>query len=141
MATPYSEIYDRFLSKISDFFISELNDDEMLEYCHNLMIAALANLDNIEHDLTQYDDLIAQFEEDLTNTEIEYIACSMASKWIEPQLNNTTLTAHYIGVKDEKFFSSANQINQLRGLRDDLTARVKKIRRDYNYSHSDYFGS
>ena len=91
--------------------------------------------------LTKYDNLVAQFDEDLTNTEVEYIACSMASKWIEPQLNNTTLTAHYIGTKDEKFFSSANQISQLRGLRDDLVARVKKIRRDYNYSHSDYFGS
>lgn len=141
MATPYSEIYNRFLSKVSDFFISELNDDEMLEYCHNLLFAALANLDDIEHDLTKRDDLVAQFSDDLTNTEIEYIACSMASKWIEPQLNNTTLTTHYIGTKDEKFFSSANQISQLRGLRDDLTARVKKIRRDYNYSHSDYFGS
>jgi len=41
--------------------------------------------------------------------------------------------------KKEKFYSQANQIEQLRALRDDNIARTKKIRRDYTYAHSDYF--
>ena len=141
MSTPYSKVYKRFLDHVNDFFIVDLNETEMHEYCHSLMMSALANLKNIEHDLKQHDDLVAQFNDDLTNEEIEYISCMMAYEWVLPQLNNTTLTTQYIGSKDEKFFAPKNLIGELKGLRDDWFARAKKIRRDHNYENSEYFSS
>lgn len=140
MGTTYDTIYDRFLTKITDFFILELDDNDVREWCYDLMLSTIATFPIIDHD---FDDLLnddeACFDEELSNTEVEYLACGMAYQWVVPQLNNTTLTKQYIGTKDEKFFSQSGQITQLRELQNDNLARTKKIRRDYNFRNSGYF--
>lgn len=139
MATPYMEVYNRFLSKVTDYFIFDLSDEETCNYCHGLMTSALADLSNINADLTNIDEELAQFNETLNNTEIEYVAYQMVCEWCNPQIQNTTLTRQYVGVKDERFFAPSALLTQLRGLREDSLARRKKIRRDWNLQHSDYF--
>ncbi|MGF6375110.1 hypothetical protein M2140_000144 [Clostridiales Family XIII bacterium PM5-7] len=134
MGTSYMVVYNRFLSKVTDYFIYELTDEDTVEYCHNLMISAIANLKKIENDLTDVDEELQAFNAELNNKEIEYIACRMVCEWLDPQINNTTLTKQYIGTKDEKFYAPANQLSELRKLRDEGMARAQKIRRDYLYS-------
>lgn len=101
MATSYMDVYNRFLSKVTDYFIFDLSDEETCEYCYSLLKSALADLSDIEHDLTDIDDELWQFNEDLSNTEIEYIAYQMVCEWVNPQIHNTTLTRQYIGTKDK----------------------------------------
>ena len=139
MATSYMEVYNRFLSKVTDYYLFDLSDEETCDYCKGLLKSALADLSNIEADLTNTDDELLQFNEDLSNTEIEYIAYQMVCEWTNPQIQNTTLTRQFLGTKDEKFYSPANLLEQLRGLREDALARRKKIRRDWNMQHNDYF--
>lgn len=139
MATSYMEVYNRFLSKVTDYCIFDLSDEETCDYCKSLLISALADLSNIKADLTNRDDELLQFNETLNNTEIEYIAYQMVCEWTNPQIQNSTLTRQYIGASEERFFSPANLLAQLRGLRDDSLARRKKIRRDWNIQHNDYF--
>lgn len=76
------------------------SDEDTCNYCHRLMMAALANLQDLDHDLSDFDDEARCFNEDLDNREIEYIACRMACEWVDPQINNTTLTRQYIGTQD-----------------------------------------
>ena len=139
MATPYMEVYNHFLSKVTDYVIFDLSDEEACDYCKGLLKAALADLSNIQADLNNYDDELLQFNEDLSNTEQEYIAYQMVCEWCNPQIQNSTLTRQYIGTSEERFYSPANLLAQLRGLRDDSLARRKKIRRDWNMQHSEYF--
>ena len=139
MATPYLDVYNRFLHKVTDYFIFDLSDEETCDYCYTLMISALADLTNIEHDLNNMDDELAQFNEDLSNTEMEYIAHQMVCEWVNPQINNTTLVTFFVADNEKKFFAPSALLNQLRGLREDSLARRKKIRRDWNLSHSEYF--
>ena len=137
--TSYLTIYNRFLDKVTDYFIFELSDEDTCNYCHKLLMSALANLKNLDNDLGDIDDDKGVFNSDLTNKEIEYVACQMACEWLTPQINNTTLTTFYIGTKDEKCFAPSNQLKELMALRDDMIARIKKIRRDYTYENSEYF--
>lgn len=139
MATPYIEVFNRFLDKVTDYFIFDLSDEETFEYCGRLMKSALAQISNMEHDLSDTDDEIEQFNETLNNTEIEYIAYQMVYEWVTPQVNNTALTRQMFGTKDDRYFAQANQISQLRQLREDSLTRRKKIKRDWNYEHSEYF--
>lgn len=141
MATSYMSIYNRFLDKVTDYFIFDLSDEDTCNYCHRLMMSALANLQDIYHDLSDIDDDAHCFIDDLDNREIEYIACRMACEWVDPQINNTTLTRQYIGTSDEKFFAPSNLLKELIELREDWVARTKKIRRDYSYMNSDYFNT
>lgn len=136
--TSYLTIYNRFLDKVTDYFIFELSDEDTCNYCHKLLMSALANLKNLDNNLDDIDDDNGVFNSDLTNKEIEYVACQMACEWLTPQINNTTLTTFYVGAKDEKFYSSSNQLKELMSLRDDMIARIKKIRRDYTYENSEY---
>lgn len=103
MATSYMTVFNRFLDKVTDFHIFELSDEDTWDYCHRLMLTALSNISNFNHDLSKIDEELCCFEDDLDNNEIEYIACSMACAWVDPQLNNTTLTRQYIGTKDNLF--------------------------------------
>ena len=137
--TSYLTIYNRFLDKVTDYFIFELSDEDTCNYCHKLLMSALTNLKNLDNDLGDIDDDKGVFNSDLTNKEIEYVACQMACEWLTPQINNTTLTTFYIGTKDEKFCAPSNQLKELMALRDDMIARIKKIRRDYTYENSEYF--
>lgn len=100
MATSYMTIYNRFLDKVTDYFIFDLSDEDTCNYCHRLMTSALANLSDISHNLSDMDEEAHCFNADLDNREIEYIACRMACEWVDPQINNTTLTRQYIGTKD-----------------------------------------
>lgn len=103
MGTTYDVIYDRFLTKITDFFILELDDNDVREWCYDLMLSAIATFPVIDHD---FDNLMnddeACFDEELSNIEVEYLACGMVYQWVVPQLNNTTLTKQYIGTKDKR---------------------------------------
>ena len=140
MATPYMAVYNRFLQKVTDYYVFNLTDEDTCKYCHELLTSALGNLPkSMQSDLNDIDEKKMQFNDDLLNAEIEYVANRMVCEWVEPQLNNTTLTRQHVGTKDEKFFAPANQINALRSLRDDSVARTKKILRDWHYANSDYF--
>ncbi|MEY8365741.1 hypothetical protein AALA22_08875 [Anaerovoracaceae bacterium 41-7] len=140
MPTSYMTVYNRFLDKITDYFVFELSDEDTCNYCHRLMLSALANISSFNHEL-EIDEEAKCFTEELDNREIEYIACRMACEWVDPQINNTTLTRQYIGTKDEKFFAPSNLLKELKNLREDWVARTRKIRRDYTYENSDYFNT
>lgn len=102
MGTTYDTIYDRFLTKITDFFILELDDNDVRDWCYDLMVSVIAILPAIEHDFYNLmDDDEMCFSAELSNIEVEYLACGMVYQWVVPQLNNTTLTKQYIGTKDE----------------------------------------
>ena len=102
--TSYLTIYNRFLDKVTDYFIFELSDEDTCNYCHKLLMSALANLKNLDNNLDDIDDDNNVFNSDLTNKEIEYVACQMVCEWLTPQINNTTLTTFYIGTKDDYLF-------------------------------------
>ena len=138
MGTSYLEVYSRFTDEITDYYLFDLSDEDACDYCHRLLKSAVATAQEFINELTMDDENYC-FTSELENVEMEYLACAMTVKWVSPQLQNTILTKQYLGTKDEKFYSQANQIEQLRALRDDNVARTKKIRRDYNYSHNDYF--
>lgn len=141
MATSYLEVYNRFLENVTDYFVFSLSDEDTCNYCHGLLLNALANTKSMDHDLSNIDEENFQFSETLTNNEIAYLAYAMVAEWISPQLNNTTLTRQYIGTKDEKFYAQPNQIKQLRELRDDSIARVQKMRRNWGYEHDEYLNT
>lgn len=141
MATSYLDVYNRFLEQVTDYFVFSLSDEDTSSYCHGLLLNAISAVRNMDHDLKDIDEENGQFNDTLSNDEITYLAHAMVCEWINPQLNNTTLTRQYIGTKDEKFFAPANQLKQLRELRDDSIARVKKMRRDWGYENSSYLNT
>lgn len=139
--TSYHEIYDRFLRKITDFNLPQLDDSELQEICQGYMESAIAKFKKIQSDLSKRDNVVLQFDEDLLDVEKEILALQMVCEWVEPQVNSTLLLSQMVGWKEDRFFAQSNQIAALKSLRDSAEERARALRRDWSYQNSSYLNS
>ena len=103
MATPYEEVYGRFLNRITDFKLAELDD-----YTLNIMLkrwldSAIVNA-RTSNDLLSRDDEAEVFNNDLSDLDIELLSMGMTIAWLDQTLNSTELTLMMIGGKEEKLW-------------------------------------
>lgn len=141
MGTSYLEIYDRFLQKITDFNLPQLDESEIQLICRGYMNSAIAKFKKCQSDLSLRDDVLLCFDEELLDVEKEILALQMVCEWVEPQVNSTLLLSQMIGWKEDKFFAQSNQISALKELRDSAEDRARTLRRDWSYQNSSYLNS
>lgn len=102
MATPYEKIYNRFLQKITDFNLAEVDDYSFDEMLQGWLNSSIVRIRKCQHDLSKRDDELQEFEEDLSDLEVELLACGMVDSWLSQYLNSTELVSQFIGGKEEK---------------------------------------
>ena len=66
MATPYEKIYNRFLQKITDFNLAEVDDYSFDEMLQGWLNSSIVRIRKCQHDLSKRDDELQEFEEDLS---------------------------------------------------------------------------
>lgn len=135
--TSYSKVYDRFLNRITDFNLAELDDltlDEMLlDWLHSAIVKTRTS-----GDLSR-DDENKVFNNDLSDLDIELLTMGMTLVWLDQTLNSTELTLMMLGGKEEKFYSQSNHINELRALRADTLREMQQLYTYNTYVANDYF--
>ena len=140
MATPYSKIYDRALAKITDYDLAFLPEEDFQFMLRGWLDSAISKFRKCASDLSNRDDELNTFNIDLVDEEIEILALLMVCEWLEPQINSVTLTHQMFGGKEEKFYAQANQLAELKALRDGTRTEARKLMRDYTYfSGNSYF--
>lgn len=102
MATPYEKIYNRFSQKITDFNLVEVDDYSLSEMLLGWLNSSIVNVRKREHDLSLRDDEVQEFNEDLSDLEIELLALGMKLAWIDQYLNSTENVLQFVGGKEEK---------------------------------------
>lgn len=138
MATPYAKVYGRFLNKMTDFNLSELDDyttDEMLK---GWLCSAIVNV-RTSSDLSARDDENEAFINDLADNDVELLAMGMTMAWLDQYLNSTENVLQFIGGKEEKYYSQANHIAELRALREDIRVDMKRLHSYGTYKNNSYF--
>lgn len=133
MGTSYWKIYNTFLSKITDFDLPQMSDDELLEYCNGLLSSAIVKTSRLSRDISDRDDVICSFSLDLTDTEREVLACQMVVEWVERKLNTTQIIHMFTGTKDESMASQANHMKALMELKSKAKNTVTELIRDEKY--------
>jgi hypothetical protein len=110
--TPVSKVYDAFLAKISDDewvdngYIA-WTEEEVKQDLGMILGAALPLFKFPKHDITVNGE---KFAEELTNDEIQILACYMKCEW----LNRSILTWERIKPQyEERDFSEANMLDKL----------------------------
>ena len=63
----------------------------------------------------------------------------MKLAWLDQTLNSTENTLMFIGGKEEKFFSQANHIAELRALRADTLREMQQLYTYDTYVNNSYF--
>ena len=139
MATPYEKIYNRFLQKISDFNLAEVDDYSFDEMMNGWLNSAVIRVRKCQHDLSKRDDELQEFEEDLSDLEIELLALGMVDAWVSPMLNSTELTLQFIGGKEEKYYSQSQMLSELRNLKKENSLEMNRLHNYYTYTNNSYF--
>lgn len=139
MATPYEKIYKRFLQKITDFNLVEVDDYSFDEMMNSWLNSAVIRVRKCQHDLSKRDDELQEFEGDLSDLEIELLACGMVDSWLAPQLASTELTLQFLGGKEEKIYSQSSHIKELRELKESNLLEMNRLHNYYTYTNSSYF--
>ena len=135
--TSYDEIYKRFLSKITDYNITEFDPQDAYDMFHTWLMSSITTQKKLEHDL-DYDDELFSFAEDLSHIEKECLALGMVIEWLQPQVNSVTNTLQMFGGKEEKFYSQANHLSELQSLLKSVMIQRRKLISGYVYQNNSY---
>ena len=138
MATPYEAVYGRFLNRTTDFNLAELDDYTLNEMLRGWLHTAIVNV-RTSSDLSDRDEEQELFNVDLSDRDVELLAMGMTMAWLDQTLNSTELTLQFVGGKEEKYYSQANHIAELRALREDTRVEMKRLHSYGTYTNSSYF--
>ena len=137
--TQYSTLYEKCLSKIEDPTLAMLPEEDLENMLHGYLMSAIAKHRKCEHDLSDRDEELKQFNSDLSDLEIEILSILMVREWISVQLHSVVNTLQVFGGKEEKFYSQSSHLAELRALDESLRLEAQQLSRDYSYIDNDYF--
>lgn len=141
MATPYEKIYNRFAQKITDFNLSEVDDYSLEEMLLGWLNSSIVRIRKCQHDLSLRSDETQEFEETLSDLEIELLAMGMLDAWISQYLNSTENVLQFIGGKEEKFYAQSSHIAEIRSIKDENLREMNRLHNYYTYTNNSYFNS
>ena len=90
--TQYSTLYEKCLSKIEDPQLAMLPEEDLENMLHGYLMSAIAKHRKCEHDLSDRDEELKQFNFDLSDLEIEILSILMVREWISVQLHSVVNT-------------------------------------------------
>ena len=139
MATPYETIYNCCLSKLEDPTLAMLPEEDIENMLHGWMLSAIAKHRKCDHDLSDRDEELRQFNSDLSDLEIEIISLLMCREWVSQQINSVTLTLQVFSGKETNYFSQSAHLKELIALDDKWRLEAQQLSRDYTYTNNEYF--
>ena len=138
MATlSYDTVYSSFLSNVTDYKLASQDDETTEEVMKETLHKAVASpfISRILSEIT-LDDIEATITYTLTyptteNRDNDYFAVvlgkQMVCEWLTPQLNSTTMLAQMFTGKEQKFYSQAAHIAEMRNVIENATREVKML--------------
>jgi len=134
--TPYSEVYAYFLGKIEDYEIHQklqLDYEFAQELLYDFLKSSIPKFTYSTKDLSDRDDLLQQFNITLTEMEKEILSTLMVVEYLSPKILRDELLEERLGSKDFKLFSPANQLKEVRELRQTFKDEANALMIEYYY--------
>jgi hypothetical protein len=135
MATSYEEIYARFTPKITDFHFANISDFEVEEYFETFLKSSIIKF-RYCNKLNDRDETLKQFNKDLTEEEQEILSILMSVEYLTPKLLTDELLKQTLNSKDYSLYSQANQIKEIRELRNTYQQEVNNLMILYTFTNS-----
>ncbi|UGO51078.1 hypothetical protein PQE70_gp225 [Bacillus phage vB_BanS_Nate] len=143
--TSLAEVYDGFLSKISDYTllsdtITDMDiEEELFSYFKSARAKffkcrqSLKTVTAIDNEGEEY----LSFEVELTDYEVEIMISLMLVEYMKPLVVSTEVNKQSLSDKDFKIYSQANQLRELRLLSKELKKEANKMISTYTYQKLD----
>jgi hypothetical protein len=128
--TPLSEVYQTFLSKISDYTYLNIPPSEVEIDLFGYLKSAIAKFYRCKNDLTIQTNSFASI---LTPFEIEILVTLMTAEYLKPQILTSEIIKQSLSDKDFKVYSQANHLQQLNLTFRMLRTEANKMITEYGY--------
>lgn len=141
LGTPYSDIFELFLTSIQDYRINRLYQksvDDMEKYLMPFLIKAITRFDRCKKDLEDRDDVNRVFHQDLSTDEKVILSDLMVAEWMTKEVNDIMNMKNFLQDTDFKTYSQANNLKEKRELLNEIEERVDKRITKYSYKHFDW---
>lgn len=136
--TSYETVYGRFLNRTTDFNLGDLDDHTLGEMLRGWLHSAIVNV-RTSTNLFDRDDEKEVFNVNLSERDVEMLAIGMTMAWLDQYLNSTENVLQFIGGKEEKYYSQANHIAELRAMREGLRLEMNRLHSYGTYVNNSYF--
>lgn len=147
LGTDYMEIYEQFLSAVTDERFAEMSQEELMIDLLPLLKRAIYYLCRIAkqteyralpgYNLHDRDDVEYRFKQKLTDHEIECLAWAMVVSWLEQQINSSRLIEQQYYDAGIKTYSPNETMRNLITLHDDYYKKLKNRLTEYGYKTID----
>lgn len=145
----YNTIFDLFLGSITDYKLASLEEEDantlMTEYLHKALAASYlshifssAELDD-ENKLFTYT-LSYETGKDETDFVCNAIAKWMVYEWLHNQVRSVVNTSQFFGGAEQKYYSQAAHLAELRALQDDAYKEARFFVQDRGWMNNSYVG-
>ena len=147
----YDEIFSYFLGDITDYNLYNLSQSDaellMTEYLHKAVAESYVN--RLFSTYTLSDD-VQRFEYEMIHVvgddqDEEFVKTALAKwmtyEWLKRQVKSINNTAQLLAGKEQKFYSQAQHLSELRALQDDAFKEARFYLQDRGYIYNDYLGT
>lgn len=135
MGTPFSEVDNLFLEKISDDMLLSMRPEDIQVMLDNYRRSAGVRF-KLCSKTSNKDKVKREYIEELTDEEQEILANIMVIEWIKPRINSIELLETTMSTKDYQTFSNANHLRSLQALYNGVTAEIDRMIVSYSYSQN-----
>jgi hypothetical protein len=138
--TPYSEVFDAALSKLRDYDLAELTQDECYAILHDYLRPACVKFKVCKQNLSNRDSLLYCFNVALSDDEIEILSNEVVTAYLYATYIKTPLVLKTVlPSRDFSTFSNANHLEKLLQLHGTLKRENEQLMSSYSWSNSSVF--
>jgi hypothetical protein len=132
--TSYDLIFDRFLSKITDYELQELVEVDLRIQITKYLNSAISDFKYSAKNLSDRSDVNFEFNVDLNDIEQEILAKFMLVHWLNPHILRLENVRNELGNKEFRLYSPANFLDKISVLKKSLISEVNGDMVFYYYS-------
>lgn len=139
MATPFSEIYERALFKMKGHELFKLQNEtaskeDIYAVLYMYLVSAQADFEDLcETDLTDINIENNQYNNDLSNKEIEILALGIRYHYFSYLASNDELFRNSLSAKDYSLYSPANLLKEVNSAKEQYYQEYNHKMIDYTY--------
>lgn len=139
MATQYSDVFNSFLGKITDYDLPKFDELDREEILYGYMVSACVNFNkSCTVNLYDRDEDTKEFRNSLDDEIINILSELMIVEWLKPKILSTENLKNCLSTKDFSLFSPANLLKEMRETMTLCKANAKTLINNYSFTHADF---
>lgn len=139
MATPYSDVINVFLGKVTDYNLPKFTDLEKDEIMFGYLKSSCVKFKRTcLIDLDDRDDTLKIFNKDLNDEIIEILSELMLVEWLKPKVLSSENLRNCLNTKDYSMFSPANLLKESKDTLKMCKDESAKLINNYSFANADF---